>query len=301
MICAFPGNEAFAARLCMELGAEALGLEWRRFPDGESYLRFAQDVGKRDLALVCSLNDPDTKALALLFAARAARDLGAAQIGLVAPYLGYMRQDRRFKDGEAVTSIYFAALISGAFDWLVTVDPHLHRRSSLAEIYSIPTATVAAAPALAQWVRENVAKPLIVGPDAESEQWAAEVAAACGAPHVVMSKMRLGDRRVEIESPPLSQWNDRTPVLIDDIISSARTMALAARRIAEQGLAAPLCVGVHGIFSPDALVALHQAGVAKVVTTNTVAHETNAIDLSALAARSIDSIQKEPRDAIHIR
>ena len=301
MICAFPGNEAFAARLCMELGAEALGLEWRRFPDGESYLRFAQDVGKRDLALVCSLNDPDTKALALLFAARTARDLGAAQIGLVAPYLGYMRQDRRFKDGEAVTSIYFAALISGAFDWLVTVDPHLHRRSSLAEIYSIPTATVAAAPALAQWVRENVAKPLIVGPDAESEQWAAEVAAACGAPHVVMSKMRLGDRRVEIESPPLSLWNDRTPVLIDDIISSARTMALAARRIAEQGLAAPLCIGVHGIFSPGALDALHQAGVAKVVTGNTVAHETNAIDLSALAARSIESIQKEPRDAIHIR
>ena len=301
MICAFPGNEAFAARLCMELGAEALGLEWRRFPDGESYLRFAQDVGKRDLALVCSLNDPDTKALALLFAARTARDLGAAQIGLVAPYLGYMRQDRRFKDGEAVTSIYFAALISGAFDWLVTVDPHLHRRSSLAEIYSIPTATVAAAPALAQWVRENVAKPLIVGPDAESEQWAAEVASACGAPYVVMSKTRLGDRRVAIESPPLSQWNDRTPVLIDDIISSARTMALAARRIAEQGLAAPLCIGVHGIFSPGALDALHQAGVAKVVTGNTVAHETNAIDLSALAARSIESIQKEPRDAIHIR
>ena len=301
MICAFPGNEAFAARLRAELGAEALGLEWRRFPDGESYLRFTQDFRGRDLALVCSLNDPDTKALALLFAARTARELNAARIGLVAPYLGYMRQDQRFKDGEAVTSVHFAALVSGAFDWLVTVDPHLHRRGSLAEIYSIHTVAVAAAPALAKWITENVAKPLLIGPDSESEQWAAEVAAACGAPHVVMRKTRLGDRRVEIESPPLSQWNDRTPVLLDDIISSARTMALAARRIAEQGLAAPVCVGVHGIFSADALEALRQAGAARVVTTNTVAHETNAIDLSTLVARGIESIRKESQDAIRIR
>jgi len=291
MICAFPGNETFAAGLRAELGIEMLDLEWRRFPDGESYLRFAQDFRHRDLALVCSLNDPDTKTLALLFAARTARELGAARIGLVAPYLGYMRQDRRFKDGEAITSVHFAALISSAFDWLVTVDPHLHRRASLGEIYAIPSATAAAAPALAQWIGENVAKPLIVGPDSESEQWAAGVAAACGAPHVVMSKTRLGDRRVEIQSPSLAQWKDRTPVLIDDIISSARTMALAARRIAEQGLEAPVCVGVHATFSPDALDALRQAGVARVVTTNTVTHETNAINLSALVARSIESIR----------
>lgn len=301
MICAFPGNEAFAARLRAELGIEALGLEWRRFPDGESYLRFAQDFRGRKLALVCSLNDPDTKALALLFAARTARELGAASVGLVAPYLGYMRQDRRFKDGEAITSAHFAALLCGAFDWLVTVDPHLHRRGSLAEIYSIRSLALAAAPVLAKWITENVSQPLIIGPDAESEQWAAGVAGACSAPHAVMRKTRLGDRRVEIESPPLAQWRDRTPVLLDDIISSARTMALAARRIAEQGLAAPVCVGVHGIFSPDALEALRQAGAARVVTTNTVAHETNAIDLSTLVARGIESIQKESRDAIRIR
>lgn len=114
---------------------------------------------------------------------------------------------------------------------------------------------------------------------------------ACGAPHAVMRKTRLGDRRVEIESPPLAQWQDRTPVLLDDIISSARTMALAARRVAEQGLAAPVCIGVHGIFSPDALDALRQAGAASVVTTNTVAHETNAIDLSELVARSVESMR----------
>lgn len=301
MICALPGNEAFAARLQAELGVELLGLEWRRFPDGESYLRFKQDLKGRDVALVCTLNDPDSKTLTLLFAARTARELGASRVGLVAPYLGYMRQDRRFSDGEAVTSVHFAALLSEAFDWLVTVDPHLHRRGSLSEIYSIPNAVVAAAPAMARWIAANVARPLIVGPDSESEQWAAEVAEACGAPHAVMSKTRLGDRRVEIEAPPLSQWKDRTPVLLDDIISSARTMALAAKKIQEAGLDAPVCVGVHGIFSPDALAALRDAGAATIVTTNTIAHKTNAIDVAPAVARGVQSVHKEIRNEIRIR
>jgi ribose-phosphate pyrophosphokinase len=301
VICAFPGNEAFAARLQAELGVAAFDLEWRRFPDGESYLRFRQDLKGRDVAIVCTLNDPDSKTLALLFAARTARELGASSVGLVAPYLGYMRQDRRFHDGEAVTSVHFAALLSQAFDWLVTVDPHLHRRGSLSEIYSIPNAVVAAAPPMARWIAANVSRPLIVGPDSESEQWAAEVAAACGAPHAVMRKTRLGDRRVEIEAPPLSQWKDRTPVLLDDIISSARTMALAAKKIQEAGLDAPVCVGVHGVFSPDALGALRDAGAARIVTTNTIAHETNAIDTTAIVARGVQSVHKETRDAIRIR
>jgi hypothetical protein len=87
-------------------------------------------VKDRDIVLVCTLNDPDSKTLALLFAARNAKELGARSVGLVAPYLGYMRQDRRFREGEAITSAHFAALVSSSFDWLVTVDPHLHRRAS---------------------------------------------------------------------------------------------------------------------------------------------------------------------------
>ena len=286
-ICAFPGNAEFAERLRGELGFATLALECRKFPDGESYLRYGEPVAGRAVAIVCTLSDPDSKALALLFAARTARELGAARVGLVAPYLCYMRQDRRFHDGEAVTSAHFARLLSAEFDWLVTVDPHLHRRASLREIYSIPAAAVSAAPQLAAWIAANVAKPLIVGPDSESEQWAAEVAAACAAPYVVMSKRRLGDRNVEIEAPPLAFWNDRTPVVLDDILASARTMVVAVKRIAEQGLAPPVCVGVHGIFSGDALQALREAGAARIVTTNTISHPSNAIDVSSIVAREI--------------
>ena len=178
-----------------------------------------------------TLDHPNDKLLSLLFAAATARDLKASKVGLVSPYLAYMRQDRRFKPGEAVTSREFARLLSNAFDWLVTVDPHLHRYGSLGEVYSIPTRVIHAAPLISEWIRTNVAEPLIIGPDSESEQWVAAVAKDADAPYSVLEKTRLGDRNVVIKLRELDQWKGCTPVLVDDIISSGRTMIEAMRML----------------------------------------------------------------------
>lgn len=284
-----PGNEPFCARLAAALSAESGGLECRRFPDGESYVRLRADVAGRHVVLVCTLNSPDEKTLALIFAARAARELGAVRVGLVAPYLAYMRQDKRFNPGEALTSAHYAALLSGAFDWLVTVDPHLHRRASLSEIYPIETRVAHAAPALSAWIRENVRDPLVVGPDSESEQWAASIAAAAGAPHVSLAKRRQGDREVEIDIPDLAAWKGRNPVLVDDIISSGRTMVVAARALLQRGFARPSVVGIHGIFGGDGYEELQRAGVQTIVTTDAVTHASSRIGIAGLVGREVET------------
>src|SRR3546814_9457408 len=72
--------------------------------------------------------------------------------------------------------------LSAEFDGLVTVDPHLHRYGNLQEIYSIETEALAASPLLAEWIRDHVEAPLIIGPDSESEQWAGAIAGHIGAP-----------------------------------------------------------------------------------------------------------------------
>src|SRR5215510_2622778 len=138
LVITMPGNEAMTQMLARSLPADIGGIELRSFPDGETYLRFLSDLLRRMLIIVCTLDRPNEKILPLLFAAATARELGAEKVGLVAPYLAYMRQDRRFKPGEAVTSREVARLVSDHFDWLVTVDPHLHRYGSLAEFYRIP-------------------------------------------------------------------------------------------------------------------------------------------------------------------
>ena len=208
-------------------------------------------------------------------------------VGLVSPYLAYMRQDRRFQPGEAVTSAYFAKLLSGQIDWLVTVDPHLHRRGSLAEIYSVPTHVMHAAALISEWIRAQVKMPLLIGPDSESEQWVATVARDAGIPYVVLQKERHGDRDVEVSVPDVARWRSHTPVLIDDIVSTGRTMIETIGHLKREGMLPPVCVAVHGVFAGTAFGDLVAAGAGKVATTNTVAHETNSIDVTALLAAGL--------------
>lgn len=266
---------ALADHLADRLGAAAGEIESRRFPDEETYVRLLTPVADCDVILVGSLDRPDPKLARLLFLADAARDLGARKVGLVAPYLAYLRQDKRFKPGEAVTAPSFARVLSRAFDWLVTVDPHLHRYAALDEIYSVPATAMHAAPVVAQWIATRVARPLVVGPDRESEQWVAEVARAARAPYAVFEKARLGDTRVELRAPDLAPWRDRQPVLVDDVVSSGGTMIEALGLLARTGLPAATCVAVHALFAGDAQERLLAAGAREVATSDTIRHPSN--------------------------
>jgi ribose-phosphate pyrophosphokinase len=296
VVFGFPGHEELARVLVARLGASSGELVSRRFPDEESYVRLATPVAGRAVVLVCGLHRADEKLLPLAFAAAAARELGAASVGIVAPYLGYMRQDARFQPGEAITSATFAKILSGFAGWLVTVDPHLHRYRALDEIYSLRASVVQAAPAISQWIRDNVPEPLIVGPDGESGQWAAEIARRAGAPCVVLEKVRHGDREVEVTVPEIEGLQAHTPVLVDDIISSGRTMIAAVRQLRRSGARAPVCVGVHAIFAGDARESLEAAGAARIATCNTIAHPTNAIDLSGLIAGAVETLSRTGPD-----
>lgn len=288
------GNaEALTRGLITSGQIEAGACEIRNFPDGESYVRVISDCSGRDTAILCPLSPPDRWIVPLLFLAATLRELGARSVGLAAPYLPYMRQDQRFKPGEAVGSRLFAELLSASIDWLVTVDPHLHRYHSLAQVYRVPHRVVQAAPLLSNWIRDNVARPLLVGPDAESEQWVAAVARSVGAPFVVLGKVRLGDREVAISGPDLGRWTDHTPVLLDDMVSTAHTLIEAAKFLRGAGLRAPVCVAVHGLFVEAAEQRLRETGVERIATTNSVAHASNSIDLGAPIAEAMLALANE--------
>jgi ribose-phosphate pyrophosphokinase len=289
LLLALPGNEAFTARLAVAGGFDRAALDTRRFPDGERYVRIESDVSGRVVDLVCTLAQPDDKFLTLAFVADTLRDLGAAEVNLVAPYLGYMRQDMRFRPGEAVTSRTFARLLSGLVDRLITIDPHLHRIGRLEEIYGVPCDVLRAAELLGAWVGREMAEPLIVGPDAESAQWASEIAARAGAPFVVLEKQRFGDTEVRVRLPDLRAHAGRRPVLVDDVASSGRTLLAAADGLRAQGFPAPVCVVVHPLFAGDALERLGQVSE-RVVSTDTIEHPTNGISIVSLVAAKLGEV-----------
>ena len=269
------------------MDAQVGELTLHQFPDGESYVRIDTPVAQRQVILVCTLDRPNEKFLSLAFVAATAKQLGAAGVGLVAPYLGYMRQDKRFKDGEGITSAYFGKLLSGAVDWMVTVDPHLHRYNSLSEIYSVATQVVHAAPLLSQWIQTRIETPVLVGPDAESAQWVKAVATAANAPYVILEKTRHGDHDVQIRVPAVEQWRTHTPVLVDDIVSTGRTMIETMTHLKRAGLPPPVCAGVHAVMAGTAYADLLAAGAASVVTCNTITHASNDIDVTPPIADAV--------------
>jgi len=290
LLIAMPGGLEFARSLAEVMRTEALPLDLHTFPDGETSLRFDFAVDGRSVAIVAMMDRPNGKTLPLLFAAKTARELGAGSVGLISPYLPYMRQDKRFHAGEAVTSELFAGLISEAFDWMATVDPHLHRWHSLSEVYSIPTSVAHAAPLLSDWIRTSVERPVLIGPDSESEQWVAAVANDVGCDHIVLEKHRSGDRDVAVSIPSPEKLAGHTPVIVDDIASTARTLIETVRRFRESETTHPVCVVIHGIFADNAYRELLEAGAGKVVSTNTVLHQSNAIDVTKTVAKAVGNL-----------
>lgn len=281
-----------AARLARALRGETSvhEVDVHAFPDGESLVRVQPSSTADDVLLVCSLHPPDAVTVPLLMAADTLRELGARRIGLVAPYLAYMRQDRRFEPGQAISARLYAKLLSDHFDWLVTVDPHLHRIHRLDEVYTLQSHVVHAAATLAAWIGEHVDTPVIVGPDGESGQWARDVAARIGAPVAVMEKVRLGDTHVRSSVPQVHDYLDHTPVLLDDIISSGHTLVAAIEHLRALGTPAPVCVAVHGLMAGQARQIIEQAGAARVACTNTVHGPVNVIDVSDALAEGVREV-----------
>ncbi|HEA23709.1 hypothetical protein LCGC14_0847330 [marine sediment metagenome] len=292
ILFSLPGNQELTELLAEKMKAEIGECTLRKFPDGESYTRILSDVKGKCVVIVCTLHEPDEKLLPLYFLSHTAKSLGAMCTCLVAPYLAYMRQDKVFNKGEGVTSGFFGKLISGFADSLTTIDPHLHRISSLGEVYDIPNRVIHAADEISKYIKANIHNPVLIGPDSESEQWVSDVAKKANAPFTVLQKVRHGDRDVEVSVPDVDKYKDSTPVLVDDIISTARTMIETVAHLKNAGMKPPICIGIHAVFSGNAYQDLLDAYVEDIITCNTIPHRSNAIDLSDVIAKEVTELMQ---------
>ncbi|WP_169566432.1 ribose-phosphate diphosphokinase [Sneathiella limimaris] len=289
------------AALAQQLNAVSGKLEIRSFPDKETYLRVETAIKGRPCIVIADLTNPNEKYLPLVFLLETLRELGATSVGLVAPYLSYMRQDCRFRIGEAITSRIFAKNMSLHIDWLVTIDPHLHRYNSLDEIYTVPSRVIQGAPALVGWLKTHQ-KLVLIGPDEESEQWVSEIAQLSGHPYVIGEKQRFGDREVTVTLPDLKTYQSYTAVIIDDIISSGQTILRCVDEVKKHTINHILCIAVHGIFADNSDAKLLSSGIETLVTTNTIRHSSNAIDIAPLLVEPIsDCISQFASEGSHSR
>jgi ribose-phosphate pyrophosphokinase len=286
-----PASAAEAKRLAARLGIPAHAIEVHRFPDGEP--RVTVGPAAPTTILYASLDHPNDRLLAILFATEALRREGAKRLVLVAPYLCYMRQDAAFHQGEAISQRVVGRLLAGAVDRVVTVDAHLHRTQRIEDVFpGVEADDLSAMPAIADFLRtEGIDRAtVVVGPDAESEPWVRDLAGRLGLAHAVARKARRSDRSVEIAFADPALFKGRPALLVDDIVSSGGTAIVCAKALAAAGATIIDAVITHALFAPELAGEFLRAGIRAVRSTDSVPHPTNAIALDGILA---DTLRKE--------
>ncbi len=288
-VLAFPDSRALAASTARLVGAPLSVAEVHEFPDGETRVRLPARLPEV-VVLLRSLDRPNGKLVELMLAARTARELGVRHLVLVAPYLCYMRQDVAFIAGEAVSQRIVGRFLADLFDGVVAVDPHLHRVRELRE--AVPAhdcVAVSSAPAIGRFLRTQLNDAMVVGPDDESAQWAESVARHAGWSCVVARKIRSGDRRVEVLLPD-EAFAGRTVVLVDDMISTGRTIAECARALLGRGARSVSCAVTHALCGEETIRMLHGCGVENVWCSDSIASARGTIGIAPLLAAAIEEL-----------
>jgi ribose-phosphate pyrophosphokinase len=285
----FEEEQDQATQIAAAAGMALACISRHRFPDGELKLRLP-DILPQRVTVLRSLHQPNEKLLELLLVGRTARTLGAEHLTLVAPYLAYMRQDIAFQPGEAVSQRIVGKFLSDLFDDVITVDPHLHRVTTLQEAVPVPQAIVlSGAPLLADWIALHRKQPLLVGPDEESAQWIAQAAQRHGFDFAVCQKIRHGDRSVEATLPQ-ANIAGRAVVLLDDIASSGHTLATVARLLMAAGAETVDVAVTHALFADGAVDLIKAAGVSHIWSTDCIPHPSNAVRMAPLIAATLANL-----------
>jgi len=281
MILSFKDYEKQSRKLAQALNIPCHIIQQHRFPDDENKITLPSRLAEH--VIFCrSLDHPNEKLVELLLAVKTARQLGAKELTLVAPYLCYMRQDIAFNPGEAVSQSIIGNFLAELFDNVITIDPHLHRIQHLEQAVPAKNAiALFATSVMAEFVSARIEDPVLLGPDKEAEQWVSAIARPKKWTYGVCEKIRTGDQEVEITLPEINLQN-RSVVLVDDVVSSGQTLTVAIKKCLHNNSKHVDVLVTHALFVNDAKQRLIDAGARNIWSTDSVSHESNVINLQSL-------------------
>ena len=262
-----------ANEVAQYLGINVLPTTAYDFANGEMYVRFAEPVRGADVfVLQCHTNPINKWVMEQLLMIDALKRASAKSITVVAPFLGYSRQDKKHQGREPITArLMFDLFRSAGADRIMTVDLHAAQEQGF---FNGPVDHLTAMPILLDYMRDRL--PLdnttIVSPDAGrikvSEQWAAKLG---GLPLAFIHKTRDTTRPNHAEAHGIiGEVKDRDCVVIDDMIDTAGTICEAVRTLHDHGAKSVTLVATHGLLSGPAVERLKDSGVKEIVLTDTV-------------------------------
>ncbi len=244
----------------------------RMFPDGELLVKIEEDVRGRDCYVVQSTHDPvNAHLMELLIYIDTLKRASAGQITAVVPYFGYARQDRKDEGRTPITAKLVANLITAAgANRVLAMDLHA---AQIQGFFDIPVDHLNAAPVLFEYLsnlRDQSKNDVVMAsPDVGNVKMAANFANQLGIDIAIVDKRRKSGSDVDA-AHLIGDVNGKDVFMIDDMISTAGTVANAARMLKDHG-AQTITVGcTHAVLVGLAMERINEAPIDKLVVTDTI-------------------------------
>ncbi|MDP4015060.1 MAG: ribose-phosphate diphosphokinase [Candidatus Nanopelagicales bacterium] len=288
-----------ANAVAAELGTELSPVSAYDFANGEIFVRFEESVRGCDVFILQSHTTPINQwIMEQLIMVDAAKRASARRVTVVAPFLGYARQDKKHRGREPITARLMMDMFQAAgADRIMTLDLHT---SQIQGFLNGPVDHLFALPYLADHVRRNYdpANITVVSPDAGRVRVAERWTDVLGTPLAIIHKRR--DPDVPNQSKVLEvvgDVRDRLCVVVDDMIDTGGTIAKAAEALFDTGARDVVVAATHGILSDPAAERLAASGIAEVIVTDTLPiaddqrfEQLTILSIAPLVAKAIHEV-----------
>lgn len=262
-------NPALAEAIARSMELELGHVKVERFPDGEIFVQYEDNLRNADMFIVQSTCRPTNENLMeLLIMLDAARRASAARITAVIPYYGYARQDRKDRPRVPITAKLVANLLTTAgANRVLTLDLHAQQ---IQGFFDIPVDHLYSSPVLIPYLKEKMdAESVVVSPDSGSVKMAQTFANRIGCGFAVVAKRRIDAVHVA-SSHLVGDVKGRTCLIVDDMTSTAGTLCAAAELLRQQGAAKIYASVSHFLACEKAVDRLQNSCIEELITTDSV-------------------------------
>ncbi len=286
MVASGRASQELAAKIAERLGVGLTEAGNKTFSDGEVYCRYEESIRGADLFIVQSIAASPAEGLTvndalmeLLVMVEAAQGASTHRVIAVCPWFGYSRQDKKSAPREPITARLVAKLLETAgIDRLLTMDLHA---GQVQGFFSQPVDHMTAMPMLTRFVVDQFGGEtdlVIIAPDAGRVKLTQKFSQKIGAPYALLEKQRPAQQVAEI-GYVIGDVKGKTAVIVDDIIDTGGTLAVAAQTVLDAGASKVYAVATHGVFSGSAFETLSASPLSGIVVTDTVPLREGAPDI----------------------
>ena len=292
-------NRPLAEEICKFLGVPVGETRLQRFSDGETHFQLLENVRGADVFVVQPTCHPvDRNLVELLIMMDALRRASAGRITVVAPYYGYARQDRKDRPRVAITAKLVAdLLVTAGANRALFVDLHA---AQIQGFFNIPVDHLFASPVLVGYFRElNLPNLTVVSPDAGGVERARFFAKKMEVPLAIVDKRRTDINVTEVMNV-IGDVQDKTCLIIDDIVDTAGTLVKTADALLENGATKVYACASHPVLSGPAIKRISESRLEELVVTNSIPLTEEAQHVAKIKVLSIAGLLAATIESIHM-